>query len=941
MPQKYHVFYNEIISLIPKVRVFTDPLRTLAYGTDASLYRLIPKIAIKTENEREVTHLLKSAAELDIPITFRAAGTSLCGQGVTDAVLVIAGKSWDKYEILDDGEKIRLQPGLTGEQVNSYLAPYGRRIGPDPSSISAAMIGGIAANNASGMCCGVFQNSYNTLDSMRLILQDGTLLDTSNSKSRDFFCKKRSELIQKIINLSYKVKNNQILVNKIQEKYKIKNTTGYSINALIDFEDPVDIISHLMIGSEGTLGFISQITYQTIVAHPYKATAILIFANTREACNAVTLLQDAPVVAAEMMERSALRSVENKEGMPAYLKNLPDKAAALLIETTAENNECLIENINKIIRYLSGIKTILPFEFTDQEIIYNKIWEIRRGLTVNPDRKAGTTIIGEDIAFPSHQLGAGVEAIEAIMKKYGYSDAIVYGHAMAGNIHIDFTQDFNSQGEIDRYKHLMEDVCNMVVHKFDGSLKAEHGTGRNMAPFVEMEWGRELYKIMQEIKKIFDPKYLLNPGVIINGDPNVYLKNIKPMPAANPIIDKCVECGFCEANCPSKDLTLSPRQRIVVYREIVRLKKNGQNAERLKALQQNFSYLADQTCALDGLCSLNCPVSINTGELIKELRRDKKDTYGCQSIATWIVNNFCLVCNTMRNGLKLIHEIHCLIGTKAMNITMNRIRAFSRNRLPLWNRFMPKGADKPIVNYPSKSKTLKAVYFSGCVSRVMGPAHNDPDTKLLHKETIELLNKSGYEIIFPRHMEKLCCGLCFESKGLLEHADKKAIELEKALKISSEGGKYPILCDTSPCVLRMREVMSDRLQIFEPVEFIYTFLMKKLTFKKLNETVAIHITCSSRIMGLESEFRAVAEACSEDIIIPEKVKCCGFAGDKGFNYPELNKSALKDLGQAVSGKCKAGYSNSRTCEIGLSVHSGIHYKSIINLVNKCTVPKFD
>ena len=765
MPQKYIAFYEEIITHIHKARVFTDPLRTLTYGTDASLYRLVPKIVVKTENEREVQHILKSAAGLNIPITFRAAGTSLSGQGVTDSVLVIAGNSWDKYEILDEGKKIRLQPGLTGEQANRYLAPYGRRIGPDPSSISAAMIGGIAANNASGMCCGVYQNSYNTFDSMRLILQDGTLLDSSNSYSRERFCKKRSTLIQEIVNLSRQVKNDQTLVNKIQEKYKIKNTSGYSLNALIDFEDPLDIVSHLMIGSEGTLGFISQITYKTVVAHPYKATAMMIFANTGEACKTVELLQGAPVVAGEIMGRSALKSVENKDGMPAYLKELSDISAALLIETTAENKDCLLDNINEIMHRLSGVKTVLPFEFTDQEGVYNKIWEIRRGLTVNPDRKAGTTIVGEDIAFSSDRLGGGLEALKAIMKKHGYDDAIIYGHAMAGNVHFDFTQDFNSPGEIDRYRHMMEDVCKMVVHKFDGSLKAEHGTGRNIAPFVEMEWGKKAYKIMLEIKKIFDPKNLLNPGVIINNDAHVYLKNIKPMPAANPIIDKCVECGFCESNCPSKDLTLSPRQRIVAYREIVRLKKNGQNRERLSTLEKNFRYFANQTCAGDGLCALNCPVSINTGKLIKELRRVEMDTYGCQKNASRIANNFDLLCIMIKIGLKLMHKTHRLIGTKTMNKTMVGIRKISRNRVPLWNPYMPKSAGQPIVNFPFKPKKLKVVYFPGCVSRVMGPAQNDPDIRDLKNETIELLNKSGYGILYPRNIEKLCCGLCFEVKG--------------------------------------------------------------------------------------------------------------------------------------------------------------------------------
>ena len=155
----YKLLYERLTGYVDKNRIFHDPLYTLAYGTDASFYRLIPKLVIIARDEKEVSLILKESSQLSLPVTFRAAGTSLSGQAITNSVLVIAGSHWKDFQIKENGAEIRLQPGLTGGQVNAVLAPFGRKIGPDPASINAAMIGGIAANNASGMCCGTSENS--------------------------------------------------------------------------------------------------------------------------------------------------------------------------------------------------------------------------------------------------------------------------------------------------------------------------------------------------------------------------------------------------------------------------------------------------------------------------------------------------------------------------------------------------------------------------------------------------------------------------------------------------------------------------------------------------------------------------------------------------------------------------------------------------------------
>jgi D-lactate dehydrogenase len=402
LSENYKQFYGDLLAFIPGTRLITDPLRTLVYGTDASFYRLIPKIVIKADSEEEVSRILKAADHHNIAITFRAAGTSLSGQAITDSVLVICGGNWNKYKILDRGGRIRLQPGIIGGQANRYLAPFGKKLGPDPASINAAMIGGIAANNASGMCCGVAQNSYQTIHSMRILFHDGTLLDTADKKSCAHFKKTHRALVDNIQQLSETVRANPELAERILKKFKIKNTTGYSLNALVDFKDPIDIILHLMIGSEGSLGFASEITYNTVVEHPHKASSLMIFPDIASACKAAAILKKGRVDAAEIMDRASLRSVQNKEGMPDYLKGFSQKTTALLVETRAHANDELQRNIDTVTRSLADIPMELPIEFTDKVDEYTKLWNIRKGLfpAVGAVREIGTTVIIEDVAFP-------------------------------------------------------------------------------------------------------------------------------------------------------------------------------------------------------------------------------------------------------------------------------------------------------------------------------------------------------------------------------------------------------------------------------------------------------------------------------------------------------------------------------------------------------------
>lgn len=939
LPDNYQQLKKELSKTIPSKRIITNPLQLLAYGTDASFYRLIPKIVVQVHTEEEAVEVIRQTGKLNIPVTYRAAGTSLSGQAITDSVLMVATHEWRKYTILDDEAlKIKLQPGITGARANIHLQPFGRKIGPDPASINAAMIGGIAANNASGMCCGTDQNSYKTIADIRIVLYDGTILDTSDEKSKLDFTEKHPEIIREIEKLRDKIKADNTLTERIKQKYKIKNTTGYSINALVDYEDPFDIIKHLMIGSEGTLAFTSDITYHTVVDEKYKACTLMIFETIEKACEVVPMLKKTPVSAVELLDRDSIRSIEDDPEAPSYFRTLPETACLLLVEIQA-NEQCEMNEKEAVIRKsIETYPTIQPYKFTSDPKEYNFNWKARKGLlsSIGGLRKTGTTCLIEDVAFPIDRLGDACVALKDLFKRLGYADAVLYGHALDGNFHIVFSQDFNSTSEVQKYADMMDELADIVVNKFDGSLKAEHGTGRNMAPFVEKEWGEAAYKIMLKIKDIFDPHKLINPGVIINENPKIHLENLKPLPAANEIIDKCMECGFCEPNCVAEGLTLSPRQRIVIAREISRLKALGEDPSRLKQMLDDAKYYSDETCATDGLCGLVCPVKIDTGKFIKHGRHEEaSDT--AKKVASYIGNRMAGTTSAARVGLNFVHFVHSILGDTLMGVIASTMRTLSLKTIPKWNKDMPKGASKIKDMVINEGQVDKVVYFPSCINRSMGKSNGyEKGDVELTKKTQELLQRAGFTIIYPEGINSLCCGMAFSSKGLKEEGARKSKELENALLKVSENGKYPILFDMSPCFYTFHEAYENKnLKIYDPIEFMLDFVIPKLEIKHPRNIVTVFPVCSVKKIGMEQKLLQLAKLCAKEVAFVD-TNCCGFAGDRGFTYPELNAHGQRHLNEQIPAGCKDGYSTSRTCEIGMSEYSDINFKSIFYLIDEVT-----
>jgi D-lactate dehydrogenase len=905
---------GELEALLGPGRLLARPGDIVRYASDASPYRLFPRAVVMAHDAEDVAKVLAYGRERGIPVTFRAGGTSLNGQGQSDGILVDVRRHFRGVAVEQDGALARVKPGTILGHANRVLAPHGRKLGPDPASTEIATVGGVVANNSGGMRCGVTRDSYSTVRSLTFVLPSGTKIDTAAPGAAERFAEAEPELVAGLAAIREEIVADAELSERIRAKFAIKNTTGYRLCAFLDADEPLEIFRRLLVGSEGTLAFLAEAVFETVPLPAMTTTAWVHFAGIDAAIAPVPELVGAGATAVELMVAPALITAAwNMVGAPQEWKELPPASAVLLVELGGADDADLDRQAAEAMRLLSSHETIRPIEFTREAEEIELSWRVREGLhgLIGKLRPPGTSLIVEDVCVPPGRIAEGARDLQALLGEHGFLPGVA-GHASAGNLHFMLTPDFSKREDLERYEAFMGGLVELIVDRYDGSLKAEHGTGINMAPYVEREWGERATELMWRVKRLADPDGVLSPGVVLNRDPGAHLRNLKTTPPLEESVTACVECGFCEPVCPSRDLTTTPRQRIVLRREIAR---QPEGSPLRRALLEEFDYEAVRSCAADGSCQIACPVGIDTGALVKDLRH-RRHSERAERIAAARARRWSLLEGASRFGLR--------VGGPLARRTRR-------------GRALPGAASSEL---PATIHTgAAAVYVPSCTNRIFA---GSPVAAL-----VEVSARAGLPVWIPEDVGGSCCGLPWSSKGFAAGHRQKANETVERLWRWSGEGALPIVIDAASCTAAvaepgegvLEEANAERLAQLEIVDSV-SWAGRLLPWLEVSEKVGaatVHPTCATRRMGLAAPLRDLAAELAEEVVVAPSASCCGFAGDRGISHPELTEAATREQAAELAGRhFDARLSSNRTCEIALQRATGEPYESVLRLLERLT-----
>jgi D-lactate dehydrogenase len=925
---------GELEALLGAGRVLARASDLVRYASDASPYRLLPRAVVMARDAEDVAKTLAYGRAKDVPVVFRGGGTSLNGQGQSDGILVDVRRHFGGVAVEDGGARARVKPGTVLGHANRVLAPHGRKLGPDPASTDIATVGGVIANNSGGMRCGTVHDAYSTVRSLTFVLPSGTKIDSAAPGAAERFAAAEPELAAGLAAIRDQIRADVELSERIRRKFAIKNTTGYRLCAFLDAEEPLEIFRRLLIGSEGTLGFVAEAVFETLPLPARTTTAWVHFPGIDAAIAPVRDLVGSGAGAVELMVAPALITAAwNMVGAPEEWKELPPESAVLLIELGAETDAELDAHVGKANEILAGHETIRPVEFTRESEEIELAWRVREGLhgLVGRLRLPGTALIVEDVCVPPERIAEGAKDLQALLGEHGFLPGVA-GHASAGNLHFMLTPDFGKGEDLERYESFMAKLVELIVDKYDGSLKAEHGTGINMAPYVEREWGAKATELMWRVKQLADPDGVLAPGVVLNRDPGVHLHNLKTTPEIEQSVSTCVECGFCEPVCPSRNLTTTPRQRIVLRREIAR---QPEGSPLRRALEDEYDYDGLDTCAADGSCRLACPLGIDTGALVKELR-EQRHSARAEALALRAAKSWRTVEKTSRTAIRVAGPL---------------ARRSKRGA------GLPRPAPARLPD--TQPDPAAAIYLPSCTNRIFGPPADGPKRGpgvrfsarrrlSLAEAMVAVSARAGVPVWIPDDVAGSCCGLPWSSKGFGSAHKHKANELVEHLWRWSDEGSLPVVIDAASCTHAITEpgegVLSEpnaerhaALQILDSVAWAHDRLLSALEVGRKVGSATVHPTCATRQLGLAPRLRSLAAALAEDVHVAPSATCCGFAGDRGFSHPELTAAATADQVSELGGReFDAHLSSNRTCEIGLSRATGEPYESYLFLLEELT-----
>ena len=936
----------ELTSIVGAENVLTSATDLVRYSTDASPYRLVPRVVVRARDGRDVAAVFRFANRSRRRVILRAAGTSLNGQAQGDDILLDVRRNFDGATVEDSGGRLRANPGVILARANARLAGFGRMLGPDPASSGSACVGGVIANNASGMACGVRDNAYRTVESMRIVLPSGVRVDTGAADADSHLAENEPALVAQLLALRDQIRADSELTERIRTKFSIKNTNGYRLDAFLEADTPAGILRGLLVGSQGTLGFIEEAVFRTVEIGRLHTTGFLQFADLATATAVVPALMALGARAAELLDNLSIRATRSIAGAPEWMHEVGSDDAALLVEYRSNYEAHLAAFELAAQEKLRG--TVLNGWFTHNSVEANGYWAVRKGLlaALGAHRPPGTVLLGEDVTVPPERVAEAAVALREILAAHHF-DAAVAGHASAGNLHFTMVFDPADPEDVRRYAQCIEEVVGVVLDRFDGSLKGEHGTGRNMAPFVEREWGARLTDLMRQVKRAIDPGQILGEGVLFTDDPQAHLRNLKDIPSVHRELDPCIECGFCEPVCPSRDLTTTPRQRIALRREMARQEDAGSGRRVQLELIDQYAYAAVDTCAGDGSCALACPVDIDTGAAMKELRH-ARHTPRAERVALLLARRWAMAERVARGLLRVARLAASITGDAPLRfVSILARRVGGPELVPEWLPSTPGPAPR-VPRTAVQREQAVAVYFPGCINRIFGAPPGAAEATTVTGAIVALAELAGVGLWVPPDIAGSCCATVWHSKGYQDANVHAANDVVERLWKWSDSGRLPVIVDASSCTLGLvREVVPylygvnherhRALRFVDAVTWARSELLPRLTIRQRVSRAVLHPTCSMRHLGIVGDLRTLTEAFADQVVEPITATCCGFAGDRGFLHRELTESATRAEATEVA-VCGGDLhvSGNRPCELAMQHTTGEIYESAIVALERAT-----
>lgn len=936
--------------------LFYDDSSRLIYATDASAYREEPLAVAYPKNKEDIRKLISFAQSEKTSIIPRTAGTSLAGQVVGGGIVADVSRHMTEIIELNENDKwVKVQPGVILDELNKYLQEFGLFFGPETSTSNRCMIGGMVGNNACGAHSLVYGSTRDHTLELNTILSDGSEVLFKPLKKNEFDKKCQGD---KLENKVYR-KINEILSDKdnqkeIEKEYPDpeleRRNTGYALDMLLSSspftstKTPFNYVK-LLAGSEGTLAFTTEIKLNLVPLPPkHKALVCVHLDTVPDALRANLIALQFKPVAVELMDKVILDlTKQNIEQDKNRFFVEGDPGAILIVEFAEEYPAILEEKAKDMVKAMKAKHFGFHFPVIKGADI-NKVWNLRKaglGILNNMPGDAKPVPVIEDTAVTPEVLPDYIEEMEQVFAKYE-KQCVYYAHIATGELHLRPVLNLKDPADVELFHKIAEDTA-IIVKKYNGSLSGEHGDGRLRGEFIPLMMGDHIYQLFKELKDTWDPDHIFNPGKIVDTpkmntslryEPGMETKEIETYFDFSKDLgilratEKCNGTAACRKTeiiggtmCPSymasRDENKSTRARANILREFLT------NSDKSNPFNHKEIYDVMDMCLSCKACKSECPSSVDVARLKAEFLQHYYESNGVP-LRTQMIANISKI-NKLASIVPWAYNF--FVNNSFFSGLMAKTFGFAPERQ------FPELSKRPLDKWFQKNKRILEVsnFQSGKVYLFNDEftRYNDTDIGI---KAIRLLNRLGYEVVIPDHVES---ARAYLSKGMVKKAKKLAKKNVSLLKdVITE--KNPLIGIEPSAILSFRDEYPDlvdnslkksALALGKHCLLIDEFLEKEMkagkiskeSFSTAKKEIKLHGHCHQKSLASTNPSKFILGFPENYHVAEIPSGCCGMAGSFGFEkehyelsmkvgelvlFPAVRNSEINTLIAAPGTSCR-------------------------------------